>query len=952
MDIGGNTDFTVKLTPEHEKPMYTQGPPSPIHLREDLFVELALMQYYGVITTLPYSKYSSPLFAQRKPSGALRLLIDLRRVNHLIRHDYDSHNFPITTLADASAHLAGKKLFAKLDCSQAYFAVRLADAQSVQLLSFNFFSRTFAFTRLAQGLSRFVSAFSSFMRKYLDACIAEDKCFQYVDDLGTAAHTFEELLDNLRRIFECIRKSGLKLTVQKCEFGLSEIQFLGSSITTQGMSPNREKVEKFLKSLKMPKTPKQIRRFIGFFQYFRAFLPKLSERLLPFYTLLRNNQVIQFTKEHHDTFETLKTDLAKSCDTALRLPQPHKQYVIMADASFYAAGFVLMIEDYLEDQAGKTVKKYVPVSFGSKIFNPTHLKLSIYAKEFLAVHFAFDSFAHILWESSKPTIVLTDNRSLTRFFQAKTIPSSLWSCVDHVLNFNFILGHIPGKANLAADYLSRMHINPHTKLELKIASKIPACEVDFNLALESPDNSLNIVCEDQNFHQLLNQDQFSINALEFVNPLDKFEMANSVEPLNLKQEQQKDPNIRKIVHWLRTKLPNDLSYLNIELQKLCKQAKRLEIQNGVLYRKFFDHTGRNFTRQFVVPSHLRKELIFRLHNSKFAGHLGIMKTVEKFRQLFHFPNFLEFLEDYIRNCPSCLQVKPPNNASLKPPLQSVATQQAFPGDLLQVDMVGQLTTSGGYKFILTAIDVFSKYMFAVPLRSASAESVAKALFEIFMKHSYLPTTILSDLGTNFTSKLMKEMCQLLEIKLVFATVKHPQTMGVIERSHSGLKNHLKLYDQSATNNWHKHVDSAVFVHNTSFHRTIGCTPSLLFHGRQPRTALDLRFQNKELKKMTTMYDFTTQIQDDLNERFSEVRDSTLRAYYQYRQYYDRKAAAHPLQKLSFCLLLNPKLVKSTDQMGKSLQKWLPLYRVEQVLTNSNYIVRKVGTNHTQCVHRI
>ena len=91
----------------------------------------------------------------------------------------------------------------------------------------------------------------------------------------------------------------------------------------------------------------------------------------------------------------------------------------MADASFYAAGFVLMIEDYLEDQAGKTLKKCVPVSFGSKIFNPTHLKLSNYVKEFLAVHFAFDSFAHILWESSNPTIVLTDNRSLTRFFQAK-----------------------------------------------------------------------------------------------------------------------------------------------------------------------------------------------------------------------------------------------------------------------------------------------------------------------------------------------------------------------------------------------------------------------------------------------------------------------------------------------------------------------------------------------------
>ena len=131
-----------------------------------------------------------------------------------------------------------------------------------------------------------------------------------------------------------------------------------------------------------------------------------------------------------------------------------------------------------------------------------------------------------------------------------------------------------------------MHINPHYKLELEIASKIPACEVDFKLALESPDNSLNIVCDDQNFHQLLNQDQFSINALELVNPLDTFEMANSFEPLNLKQEQQKDPNIRKIVQWLRTKRPNDLSYLNIELQKLCKQVERLGIENGVMYRNF------------------------------------------------------------------------------------------------------------------------------------------------------------------------------------------------------------------------------------------------------------------------------------------------------------------------------------------------------------------------------
>ena len=142
----------------------------------------------------------------------------------------------------------------------------------------------------------------------------------------------------------------------------------------------------------------------------------------------------------------------------IRFPKANAQCVILTDASFYAAGYVLMIEDYISDESGKTFKTYAPVSFGSKIFTPKFLKLSIYAKKFWAVHFAMDTFAHILWGSTKPVLVLIDNRSLTRFFQAETISSSLWTCVDHVLNSNFVLGHISGKANAAADYLSRTHV--------------------------------------------------------------------------------------------------------------------------------------------------------------------------------------------------------------------------------------------------------------------------------------------------------------------------------------------------------------------------------------------------------------------------------------------------------------------------------------------------------------
>ena len=88
MDNGMNTEFKEKITPKDDKAVYSQSLPRPIHLKEDLFAELALMHKDGIITALPFSKYASPKFAQKKPNGRLRLLVDLRKFNSLIADDY------------------------------------------------------------------------------------------------------------------------------------------------------------------------------------------------------------------------------------------------------------------------------------------------------------------------------------------------------------------------------------------------------------------------------------------------------------------------------------------------------------------------------------------------------------------------------------------------------------------------------------------------------------------------------------------------------------------------------------------------------------------------------------------------------------------------------------------------------------------------------------------------
>ena len=279
-DIGMNEEFKVKLTPKDDSPAYSQNLPAPINLKEDILVELAMLHKYGIITTLPFSKYASPIFAQQKLNEKLRLLVDLRKINNLISDDYINNNHPVSTLVDAAQLLTGKKLFCKLDCSQAYHCLPMAHQRSIQMLAFNFASRTFAYRRLAQGLSRALSAFSSFMREYLDKVIKADQCAQYVDDIGIAGNDVDHLMTNLRATFKCIQEAGLKLTMHKCHFGAKEIDFLGRTITPQGVKPQKQNVQNFLEKTKFPKSKKALQRYLGFLNYYRNFVQDSPNALL------------------------------------------------------------------------------------------------------------------------------------------------------------------------------------------------------------------------------------------------------------------------------------------------------------------------------------------------------------------------------------------------------------------------------------------------------------------------------------------------------------------------------------------------------------------------------------------------------------------------------------------------------------------------------------------------
>ena len=220
----------------------------------------------------------------------------------------------------------------------------MADQRSIELLAFKFASRTFAYRRLAQALSRALSAFSSLMREYLDSVIKADQCAQNVDDIGIAANTTEQLIKNNRAVFKCIRKAGLKLATEKYHFGVTQIEFFGRTITTDGVAPQDQTVKNFLSKVRFLKFKKQVQKYIGFVNYYRNYIPRLSEKLIGMYEPLKTDSKIRISEELVDNFKEINASLAEACSLAFRQPIARKQYVLMTDASFQASGYALMIE--------------------------------------------------------------------------------------------------------------------------------------------------------------------------------------------------------------------------------------------------------------------------------------------------------------------------------------------------------------------------------------------------------------------------------------------------------------------------------------------------------------------------------------------------------------------------------------------------------------------------------
>ena len=130
----------------------------------------------------------------------------------------------------------------------------MADQRSVEMIAFNFAGKNFAYKRFVHGLSRYVSAFSRFMRNYLDPDVRADQCAQYVDDIGITANNATDLTRSIGAVFKCVHQAQMKLTIGIGHFWVRQVEFQERTTSPIGISKQARKILVFLDQLRFPKS--------------------------------------------------------------------------------------------------------------------------------------------------------------------------------------------------------------------------------------------------------------------------------------------------------------------------------------------------------------------------------------------------------------------------------------------------------------------------------------------------------------------------------------------------------------------------------------------------------------------------------------------------------------------------------------------------------------------------
>ena len=336
------------------------------------------------------------------------------------------------------------KYFIDLDLSNAYHQIPLSEKSS-KLLSVQTVLGLYRPMFLPEGISPATAILQRTMTDIFKDC--EQWTIVLHDNLLVLAKDHHDALEKLEIVMQRCLDRNIKLKVDKCSFGLTEIKFFGYRVSSNSYTISDDKKEA-LANIPFPDTLHSMQSFLGTALFFSPFVLDYSRLAAPFYDTTRKDQPwppVDLDGSLHKRFEEFKQSLIHCFE--IYYPDFELEWVLRTDASTLGVGGCLF---QLVPQADGSVIMQ-PIAMIAMKFSLTAAAWSTLEQELFAVVYTVKELQHYL--AYKSFIVECDHRNVL-FLEKANVPKLIrWRLF--LQSFSFLIRHIPGKDNVVADYLSR-----------------------------------------------------------------------------------------------------------------------------------------------------------------------------------------------------------------------------------------------------------------------------------------------------------------------------------------------------------------------------------------------------------------------------------------------------------------------------------------------------------------